>query len=74
MPSPASVLVEYKVGEKVVIDINPSVHKGMPFRRFQGKIGRIVEQRGRAYVIEVKEGDKLKYVISRPEHIKRFVG
>ena len=29
-PKPDVYLVEYPVGSKVVIDIDPSVHKGMP--------------------------------------------
>jgi large subunit ribosomal protein L21e len=68
------LLVKYSPGEKVVIDIDPSVHNGMPFRRFQGKVGVIKEVRGRAYVLEIIDGDKKKLVISRPEHLKPFRG
>ena len=37
------LLIEYKPGDKVVIDIDPSEHNTMPHRRFQGKVG-IIEQ------------------------------
>jgi large subunit ribosomal protein L21e len=38
-------LVEYPVGSKVVIDIDPSVHKGMPHKRYQGKVGVVLGRR-----------------------------
>lgn len=64
------LLYEYKPGDKVVIDIDPSVHKGMPHRRYQGKVGIIIGKRGRAYEISVTQGDAVKQIIVRPEHIK----
>lgn len=63
-------LREFNVGENVVIDIESSSHKGMPFRRFQGLTGKVVGQRGRAYIIEIYDGNKLKKIIANPEHIK----
>jgi len=70
----SKILYQYKLGEKVVIDIEPSVHKGMPHPRFNGKIGTIIEKRGRAYVIEIRDGRKMKHIITRPEHIKPLNG
>jgi large subunit ribosomal protein L21e len=61
---------EFKINDKVIVDINPISHKGMPFHRFQGKIGVVKEKRGQSYVISIKNGDKEKTVISRPEHLK----
>ena len=58
------------MGERVVIDINPSIHKGMPHKRFHGKVGVVLERRGRAYVLKVGVGGKDKIVIARPEHLK----
>lgn len=73
--SPLSrLLYEYKPGDKVVIDIDPSIHKGMPHRRYQGKVGTIIAKRGRAYEIKVRQGDRLKEIIVRPEHLKPFMG
>jgi large subunit ribosomal protein L21e len=60
---------EFKIGEKVVIRPNPSSHKGMPFKRFIGKVGIIVEKRGKAYIVKIKDGRKEKNIISRPEHL-----
>ncbi len=63
------LLIKYSGGQRVVIKIDPSVHKGMPHKRFHGKVGVVVEERGRAYVIAVREGGKVKKVIARSEHI-----
>jgi len=67
------VIYPYKEGEKVVIDIDPSMHKGMPHRRYHGKIGEIVGRRGRAYIIKVYLGNKEKTLIIRPQHIKPLI-
>ena len=68
------ILREYKLGEKVVIKINPSVHKGMPHRRYHGKTGIIADKRGRAYVVKVPQGNTTKEIIARPEHLKPLPG
>ncbi|MFH1229444.1 MAG: 50S ribosomal protein L21e [Candidatus Aenigmatarchaeota archaeon] len=60
----------FNIGDKVVIRVNSSSQSGLPFRRFQGLSGKVIEKKGRAYVIQIKDGDKTKKVISKPEHIK----
>lgn len=62
-------MYDYKEGDEVVIKIDPSVHNGMPFRRFHGKRGKIVEKRGRAFLVKILDGNKEKLVIARPEHL-----
>lgn len=69
-PPITKFLQEFSNGQKVVIKQEPSSHKGMPFKRFLGKVGTVVGKRGKAYVVEVYDGEKLKKVISRPEHLK----
>jgi len=69
-PRPEVYLQEYQVGQAVAIDIDPSTHGGMPHRRYQGRVGRIVEKRGRGYVVAVELGSKLKKLHVLPEHIK----
>jgi large subunit ribosomal protein L21e len=65
----SKVLREYEPEEKVVIKLDPSVHKGMPHRRFHGKIGVIANKRGGSYVVNVTQGKAIKEIIVRPEHI-----
>lgn len=64
------LLHEYVAGDKVVIKIESAVRKGMPHRRYHGKIGVVKEKRGRAYVVDVPQGNKIKTIIVRPEHLK----
>lgn len=61
-----------EVGSKVVIDPDPSFHKGMPHRRYFGLVGDVVGIRGRAFVVKVRKGKKLVELIVRPEHLKKI--
>lgn len=70
LPPLGSLLTEYAPGDKVVIVLEPSVHKGRPHRRFHGKVATVVKQRGRAYEINLKDGNKPKMLIVRPEHLR----
>jgi large subunit ribosomal protein L21e len=70
----SKILYEYKPGEKVVVKIDPSVHKGMPHRRYHGKIGVIVNKKGRSYIVNVPQGNAVKEIIVRPEHILLHAG
>ncbi|HDD70152.1 MAG TPA: 50S ribosomal protein L21e [Candidatus Bathyarchaeota archaeon] len=68
----SKLLHEYQPGNRVVIKIDPSVHKGMPHKRYHGKIGTVVGKRGRSYVISVTQGDATKEIIVRPEHLEPY--
>jgi len=59
----------YKLGDKTVLKIDPSVHKGMPHGRYQGKVGTIQEKRGSAYIVQIKDNQKNRSLIVRPEHL-----
>lgn len=63
------VLYNYAEGEKVVVKIDPSVQKGMPHRRFHGRVGVVMAKRGRSYVVHVPQGNATKEIIIRPEHL-----
>ena len=65
------VLREYEPDEKVVIKLDPSVHKGQPHRRFYGLTGTITGKQGKAYLVEVKTGKKKKTLIVGPEHLRK---
>ncbi|ACB40492.1 50S ribosomal protein L21e [Pyrobaculum neutrophilum] len=68
------LLYEYKPGDKVVIDIDPTYITTAPHRRYQGKVGVVVGTRGRAYVIETYLGDKKKIVITTADHLVPYQG
>ncbi|HJJ67225.1 MAG TPA: 50S ribosomal protein L21e, partial [Methanocorpusculum sp.] len=40
-----------------------------PHPRFHGKTGTIVGQRGRAWLLQIKDGKATKTVIARPQHL-----
>ena len=65
------LLAEYEVGDKVVINIDPAIHKGMPHKRFQGKVGTIVERRGKAYILDIPQRKTSKLVVAGPEHVRK---
>jgi len=72
LPPPSAFIKKLEVGSKVVVDIEPSVQKGMPHRRFQGKVGFVVEKRGRAYVVKVPMKPMDKVIVVGPVHLKPF--
>jgi large subunit ribosomal protein L21e len=61
----------FAVGERAVVLIDSSRHKGQPHHRFHGMNGKIVERRGRAYVLDVRFGGKIKQAIALPEHLRK---
>jgi large subunit ribosomal protein L21e len=70
----SKILYNYKTGERIVVKIDPSVHKGMPHRRYHGKVGTIINKRGRAYLVSVSQGKSIKEIIVRPEHLEPYLG
>ena len=70
----SKLLQEYQLGSRVVVKIDPSVQKGMPHRRYHGRIGTVTEKRGRSYVVTVSQGDTVKEIIVRPEHLEPSKG
>jgi len=70
----SKLLYTYELGGRVVVGIDSSVQKGMPHRRYHGKVGTVIEKRGRSYVVSVTQGKALKQIIVRPEHLEPYKG
>ncbi len=68
--SPSKVLIDYEVGQRVDIVIDPGFHKGMPHRRYQGKTGVVTGLRGRAVIVDVGLGKATKTLIIRRAHLQ----
>ena len=69
---PVTKLVQtFETGDRVHIVIEPSIQKGQPHPKFHGKTGIIVEKRGRSYLVEIKDKNAKKTLISKPVHIKK---
>lgn len=65
------VLQEFKPNDRVIIDVDSSVHKGMPHKRFFGKHGVILERRGNAYMIKIKGKGNEKTIICSTSHLRK---
>jgi large subunit ribosomal protein L21e len=68
------LLQDYKVGDKVVVNIDPREHNTTPHRRFHSKIGVIEEVGRRTLKVSVMIGDKKKILQTRFNHIKLLRG
>lgn len=66
------LLREYEAGQQALVIIDPRQHKGLPHRRYHGKVGTIIEAGRRAVMLDVKLGKKTKKLITRYDHIKPF--
>ena len=73
-PKLGKLLLVYEVGSQVVVKIDSSVQKSLPHRRFHGKIGTVMAKRGRGYVVSVTQGDSVKEIIVRSEHLEQHRG
>lgn len=64
------LLRQYKENDKVAVVIDPRQVKGMPHRRFQGRVGTVREVMRRSLAIDVPMGGKVMKVIARLEHVR----
>ena len=73
-PKISKILQEYQPGSQVIIRMDSSVQKSMPHKRFHGKIGIVMDKRGRGYVVSVPQGNSIKEIIVRSEHLEPYTG
>lgn len=73
-PKLGKLLIAYEVGSQVIVKADSSVQKSLPHRRFHGKIGTVKAKRGRGYVVSVPQGDAVKEIIVRSEHLEPYKG
>jgi len=62
---------QFAAGDCVVLKAEPSVHKGLYFRRFHGKTAKVTVKRGMCYEVSVRDGGKVKTLIVNPVHMVR---
>jgi len=67
------LLIEYNEGEKVIIKIDPAIHKGMPHKRFQGQVATVKAKRGKAYVVVIPQNKIVKTIIALPQHLRKHI-
>ena len=62
----------YSEGDRALVIIDSRQHKGMPHRRYHGKVGTVRNVGRRSVTLAVKLGNKTKTLITRFDHIKPF--
>lgn len=67
---PQRSIEEFEVGQKVHLDVDPSVQQGRFHPRFNGHTGEVVDKQGRAFKVRIVDGGKEKTVLARPAHLK----
>jgi large subunit ribosomal protein L21e len=73
MPPVNRFLQAFELGEKVMVNLEPSDPHGQPHPRYQGRVCTVVAKVGRAYRIEFYDGGKRKQLIANPVHLRRSV-
>lgn len=63
------LLQQVPIGAKVDIRIDPSVHAGIPFRRYHGMTGTVIGKQGTSYYVSVSKLGKQMKVLVGPAHI-----
>jgi large subunit ribosomal protein L21e len=58
--------------QQALIIIDPRQHKGLPHRRYHGKVGVVTTVGRRTVILDVKLGNKSKTLITRLDHVKPF--
>jgi large subunit ribosomal protein L21e len=62
---------EFSVGDKVQLNAEPAVQKGMYYPKFHGKVGVVAGKSGECYNIQIMDKNKEKTLIVHPVHIKK---
>ena len=62
---------ELKKGEKVAVKRELAVVAGFP-RRIEGKTGEVTGQKGKAYIVQIRDFNKDKSFIIKPIHLKQI--
>jgi large subunit ribosomal protein L21e len=65
-------LRSFNIGDNVLVKIEPMIKKNLIHKRFLNKSGVIVEKRGNAYRVRVKDMNKEKDVMVLPVHLKKL--
>jgi large subunit ribosomal protein L21e len=67
------LLTEYKIGDKVVISVDPREHNTIPHKRYQGRVG-IVQRIGRRTMnVGIAMGNKQKILQTKLNHIRPLI-
>lgn len=70
-PTPNDFLRPFETGQTVHVVMQPNiVGKGYSYTQFHGLTGKVIEKRGHAYVVQIRDGHALKKLILAPVHLR----
>jgi large subunit ribosomal protein L21e len=64
-------LKEFEEGETARIQINPSITEGRVHVRYHGTNVEVTGERGDAYEVKLKDGNKTKTLYIKPVHLEK---
>ncbi|MCL4420130.1 MAG: 50S ribosomal protein L21e [Candidatus Thermoplasmatota archaeon] len=73
-PPVSRFMKSFNIGDLAAIDIEPSIHAGLPYHGFQGLTGRITDKQGECYILSVRVGGVEKKLLAGPVHLKKIEG
>jgi ribosomal protein L21E len=62
---------KFEEGEKVSVVLEKSLNPGIP-KTLQGRTGVVDSRRGGAYLVKIKDQNKLKEFLIKPIHLKKL--
>jgi len=65
-------LQKLKPGQKVLLNMESAVQKGVYYRRFHGRTGIIEKEKGNSYIVRVKDGKMNKTLTVRAIHLRKL--
>ena len=69
--STSKLFQSFQVGDRVIIKQEPAVHKVMPHPRYKSRTGQIIGKQGRAYIVQIRDGGKIKKLLAGAVHLKK---
>ncbi len=63
---------EFSPGTTVRVNIDSSIHGGMPPVLFQGKTGIVLGKRGNSFEVEIKNGKMRKTIVAGAAHLSEL--
>lgn len=66
------ILRIFSIGERVRILQESGQHSAMPHPRFKNSVGTIKKKQGKAYLIQLKDINKVKHVLAKAVHLRKL--
>ncbi len=67
---PQRAVEDFEEGQRVHLEIDPSVQDGQFHPRFNGYTGVVLGEQGTAYRVRITDGGNEKTIIAKPAHLR----